>query len=199
MRQTSLLECLGIVTSFPSIMLEMLVNSDSRKRFRTARSAWGLNTAVDAACWRGIRSWLGDLKHVIPLGRQFAKVGHTEEQDSVDDLVKRGGGRTVSGSVLSSSPGGPVEVVLLGFVEDTVDTIHADSGNSCFGVDDVEPWSNGLDKIAHVGSDWVVGTVKNVDEDRPSVELLDGRLWRGWESHVRGCESLGICEGQRST
>jgi hypothetical protein len=31
----------------------------------------------------------------------------------------------VSGSVLSSSPRGPAEVVLLGFIEDTVDTIHA--------------------------------------------------------------------------
>jgi hypothetical protein len=57
-RQTSLLDCFRMFTSFPSIMLEMLENSDSRKGFRTARSAWGLNTAVEAACWHGIRSWL---------------------------------------------------------------------------------------------------------------------------------------------
>jgi hypothetical protein len=66
-------------------------------------------------------------------------------------------------------------------------------------VDNVESWSDGLDKIAHVGSNWVVSAVENVDEDRPGVELLNGCLWRGWESHIRGCESLGIREGQGST
>jgi hypothetical protein len=83
--------------------------------------------------------------------RQLTKAGHTEGQDCVDDLFKRGGSGTVSSSVLSSSPGGPVEVVLLCFVEDTIDTIHAGGGNSCLGVDDVESRSEGLDKIAHIG------------------------------------------------
>jgi hypothetical protein len=133
-----------------------------------------------------IGSAWGHFQHVVPMGRQLTKAGHTEGQDHVDDLVKRRGSWTVTGSVLSSSLGGPAEVALLGFIEDTIDTIHVGSRNSCLGVDDVESRSDSLDKIAHIGSDWMGIAVENVDEDGPGVELLDGRLWRGWESHIRG-------------
>jgi hypothetical protein len=85
---------------------------------------------------------------------------------------------------------------VLGFVEDTIDTIHTSGRDSCLGVDDVESRSNCLYKVAHVCGDWMSIAVEDADEDRPGVKLLDGCLQRGWESHIRGCESLGICEGQ---
>jgi hypothetical protein len=148
-----------------------------------------------------IGSALGHFKHVVlvPLGRQLTKAGHTEGQDCVNDLVERRGSRMVSGLVLSSSPDSPSEVVLLGFIEDTIDMIHASSGNSCLGVDDLEPRSDGLDKIAHVGSNWVLVTaMEDVDEDGPGIELFYGRLWRGRELHIRECELLCIRKRQRS-
>jgi hypothetical protein len=76
-------------------------------------------------------------QQVVPLGRQLTQTGHTEGQDSVGDLVKRGGGWTVSSTILSSGPGGLAEVVLLRFVEDTIHTIRTGGRDSCLGVDDV--------------------------------------------------------------
>jgi hypothetical protein len=69
-------------------------------------------------------------QHVVPLGRQLTQAGHTEGQDCVDDLVERVGIRTVSSPVLLSGPGCPAEIVLLGFVKDTIDTIHTGGRNS---------------------------------------------------------------------
>jgi hypothetical protein len=119
-----------------------------------------------------------------------------EGQDCINDLVKRRGSRTVSGPVLLSGPGGPAEMVLLGFIEDTIDTIHTDGRDSCLGVDDVESRSDGLDKVPYVGGHGMSIAVEDVNEDRPGIELLDGCLQRGWELHIRGCELLSIREGQ---
>jgi hypothetical protein len=98
----------------------------------------------------------------------------------------------VSSPVLSSGLGGPADIVLLSFVEDTIDTIHTGGRDSCLGVDAMESWSNCLDKVAYVCGDWMSIAVEDVNEDGPGVKLLDGYLWRGWESHIHGCESLGI-------
>jgi hypothetical protein len=76
-------------------------------------------------------------QQVVPLGRQLTQTGHTEGQDSVGDLVEGGGSRTVSSMILSSGPRGPAEIVLLGFVEDTIHTIHTGGQDSRLGVDDV--------------------------------------------------------------
>jgi hypothetical protein len=143
-----------------------------------------------------IGSAWGHFQHVVPLGRQLTKAGHTEGQDRINDLVKRRDSRTVSGPVLSSGPGGPAKIVLLCFVEDTIDTIHPGGRDSRLGVDNVESRSDGLDKVVHVGGDRMSIAMEDVNEDGPGVKLLDGCLRRGWESHIRGCELLSIRKGQ---
>jgi hypothetical protein len=90
-------------------------------------------------------------QHVVPLRRKFAQTGHKEEQDCIDDLVKLGGSRTVSGPILSSGPGGPAKVVLLGFVEDAIEPIHPCGRDGGLGEDDMEPRPDSLDKGSHVG------------------------------------------------
>jgi hypothetical protein len=106
----------------------------------------------------------------------------------------------VSGAVLASGLGGPSEVVLLSFVELAIDTLHASGWDSCLGEDDMESRSHCLDKRTYVGCHWVGASVEQVGvlEDGPSIQFLDSGLRSGWESHVRGCESLSIGKRQRS-
>jgi hypothetical protein len=126
---------------------------------RSGLLAWHL-ISVGSISW----AW-GHFQHVVPLGRQLTKAGHTEGQDCINDLVKRRGSGMVSGPFLSSGPGCPTEIVLLGLVEDTIDTIHTGGRDSCLGVDDVESRSDGPDKVLHVGGNGMSIAVENVNQD----------------------------------
>jgi hypothetical protein len=84
------------------------------------------------------------------LSRKLTEAGHTEGEDGINYLVKHGCSRVMGRSVLSSSLGCPTEVVLLGFIEDTIDALHASSGYGSLGVDDVEARTNHTKKVVQL-------------------------------------------------
>ena len=108
-----------------------------------------------------------------------------------------GSSRAISRKVLTCSGLVPIEVLLLAFIENSVDQVDAKSRSSGHIIDAVESRSDIDNKLSDVGCDRMGFAMEDVDHNRPGTEFFEGNLSRGREQDIGG--GKGACIGERHT
>jgi hypothetical protein len=89
----------------------------------------------------------------------------------------------------------PLEVGLLGVIENTVAEIHADGVGASTGVDSMHAWSKLEDSFLNVLGNGGLVSMEYVDKVGPSIEFLGSLLRSGWVANIAGSEGIGVGHG----
>ena len=144
----------------------------------TFRASFGWSTSAG----RGSRD------HKVPRVWQRAEAFSTVGDDQVLDATEGRDGR----SFIIGELDRVLHVVLLGFIEDTTDQVHAHRSGASVLSKAVQCWADVKHKGANSNSNWVVNSMKDVDDDRPTVELLSRDMGVGREADISGGYGLSI-------